>query len=408
MSAPAIKLKIRTVKNVACDVELTTDKTIADVKKAIETTYNHPVGSQRLIFSGKVLEDDKTIGSYNIESNKMVVLYLKDPAPAAAPATPAQTTSGGAQTPNAPARATGGTAGGAVAQTPASPTQMQTQSGTTASQPAAAQGPVNNTSMTTAEFAEAIQNIVDMGFDRNEAVRALNAAYGDSARAVEYIVSGNIPNINQLPPLGANQGAQAQNRGAAGNQGAAAGNQGGNQGGGAAAAAQGNPNSPFAQLRQLPQFQGIIALIQQNPALLEPLLQQLAERDPGIVELIRENREEFLQILQQPVDPNVLQALQAAAAEEGFGDEEFGEDDLDDEEQQLAALGVQTGGGAGAARRPAGIPPGAQVIQITPAEKEAIDRLVALGFDRQRALEAFLVCNKDEEMAANYLFEQGD
>jgi hypothetical protein len=28
MSAPAIKLKIRTVKNVACDVELTTDKTV--------------------------------------------------------------------------------------------------------------------------------------------------------------------------------------------------------------------------------------------------------------------------------------------------------------------------------------------------------------------------------------------
>jgi hypothetical protein len=50
---------------------------IGDVKKAIETTYNHPVASQRLIFSGKVLEDDKTVASYNIEANKMVVLYLK-------------------------------------------------------------------------------------------------------------------------------------------------------------------------------------------------------------------------------------------------------------------------------------------------------------------------------------------
>jgi UV excision repair protein RAD23 len=223
-----------------------------------------------------------------------------------------------------------------------------------------------------------------MGFGRNDAVRALNAAYGDSARAVEYIVSGNIPNINN-EARAANPAAPAAA--------ATTGTQ-----GGAAAAPQGNPNSPFAQLRQLPQFQGIIALIQQNPAFLEPLLQQLAERDPAIVELIRENRDEFLQILQQPVDPNILNMLQAQAEEDG---EDYGDDD------DIDMPGIEPTLGAGAGGRGA-VPPGATVIHITPQEKEAVDRLVALGFDRNRALEAFLVCNKDEEMAANYLFEQGE
>lgn len=48
-------------------------------------------------------------------------------------------------------------------------------------------------------------------------------------------------------------------------------------------------------------------------------------------------------------------------------------------------------------------PPG--TIRVTPEEKAAIDRLVALGFPKHRAVEAYLACDKNEEMAANYLFD---
>lgn len=50
---------------------------ILDVKKAIEASYKHPVDWQRLIFSGKVLEDAQTIADYNIQADKMVILYIK-------------------------------------------------------------------------------------------------------------------------------------------------------------------------------------------------------------------------------------------------------------------------------------------------------------------------------------------
>lgn len=50
---------------------------ILDVKKAVEAGYKHPVDWQRLIFSGKVLEDEKTVAEYNLQADKMVILYIK-------------------------------------------------------------------------------------------------------------------------------------------------------------------------------------------------------------------------------------------------------------------------------------------------------------------------------------------
>lgn len=50
---------------------------------------------------------------------------------------------------------------------------------------------------------------------------------------------------------------------------------------------------------------------------------------------------------------------------------------------------------------------GENVVRLTQEESEAVARLTELGFDRQMAAQAYLACDKNEEMAANFLFENG-
>jgi UV excision repair protein RAD23 len=128
--------------------------------------------------------------------------------------------------------------------------------------------------------------------------------------------------------------------------------------------------SPLAQaLQSIPNFDQVRQLMSSNPQMLQTIIQQLRNTNPQLFNLINQYPQEFIQILQQGIP----------AAGEGAG-----------------------GGDAGAAR-----PGGPGVIQVTPEEKEAIDRLAALGFPEQVAAEAYLVCGKNEELAANFLFESG-
>merc|ERR1719168_228684 len=72
----------------------------------------------------------------------------------------------------------------------------------------------------------------------------------------------------------------------------------------------------------------------------------------------------------------------------------------------LAAMGGQMGGAAGPQGGGGG--GGRGVIQVTQEEKAAIDRLKAMGFPEHAAVEAYMVCDKNEELAANYLFNAQD
>jgi len=65
--------------------------------------------------------------------------------------------------------------------------------------------------------------------------------------------------------------------------------------------------------------------------------------------------------------------------------------------------GAAPGAGGGAA------PGGGQLqIQLSPEDAAAVGRLEQLGFPRHAVVQAYMAAEKNEELAANLLFDMGD
>jgi UV excision repair protein RAD23 len=299
-------------------------------------------------------------------------------------------------------------------------------------------------SLLTGEAYEAsVRSICDMGFPEDQVRRAMRAAFNNPGRAVEYLFSGipDLPDHNlgqpQPPPAaGAGAGRTPPHAAASPQQHAAATAAalraaqpqqdpgvapgtpfdmfGGHTtpvrpgaGGAAPRRAPGNdpatpgmPTDPAdAQaghpasggvgsldfLRQLPQFNNMRRVIQANPGLLQELLQQVNEVNPALMGIITANQTEFVRLINEQPPPG----------EEG-GDETM--------EQLAAAMANAGGGGHGMAT------PGQ--IYVTEDENQQLFRLTELGqsmgVERMHVVEAWLACERDENMAANYLFDHID
>ncbi|KAL8700069.1 MAG: hypothetical protein Q9201_005648 [Fulgogasparrea decipioides] len=377
---------------------------VGEVKEKIAKEKGWEASQQKLIYSGKILQDANTVESYNIEEKGFIVCMVSKPkaAPAAAsssakaPTTPAPSTAQNPAPPAAPAQTSSTTTSNA----PATPSPAPPASTTT--EPAS----FNDPSALTlgAQREAAIQDMESMGFPRAEIDQAMRAAYFNPDRAVDYLLNGIPESIQQeqqasrgatggapqnapaasTQPVGTNTTAPAETGSDAGDQpinlfeaaqqaqaGRGAGGAGRGRGGGGAAAglgglggrggagrggAAGAANLDF--LRNNPQFQQLRQIVQTQPQMLEPILQQVGAGNPQLAQLIQEHPDQFLQLL----------------GEEAEGD--------------------------------APAPPGAHEVFVTEEEREAIDRLCRLGFQRDMVIQAYFACDKNEELAANFLFDQ--
>ena len=149
--------------------------------------------------------------------------------------------------------------------------------------------------------------------------------------------------------------------------------------------------TPLQRMQSDPQLMQLIAMARQSPALVQPLLTQLAASDPPMLQLIQQHQADFTSLLNG-------NAPLAPPPPDTQGGGPFTGADV------LAAMGM---GGAPAPNTvpPPAAPPGMVRIALTQAEAEAVARLESMGFPRDVALQAFMACDKDENAAANLLLD---
>ncbi|KAK6353544.1 hypothetical protein TWF696_005507 [Orbilia brochopaga] len=405
-----IKLTFKDLKNERFTIDASSTDTVSSVKEKIQAEKGWEPASIKLIYSGKILQDAQTVGSYNIEEKGFVVCMVSKPKPGAAkpsgsssaagPSTPVKSSTP-VQTPLAPAAnpPSASTSANVVPETPTPAPQAATSQPSTAS--------FNDPSSLAMGSAResAIQQMMEMGFPRPDVEAAMRAAFNNPDRAVEYLMTGIPENLQReatpaqssRPPAAAPAAAAAAAGGAAAANppaqpqapaaadsdepinlfDAAAAQRQGNRanptsrGAQVAAALGGGAGANLDFLRNNPQFQQLRQVVQEHPQMLEPILQQVGQGNPQLAHLISQNPGAFLQLLSEGVE---------------------GDGDL--AEMLGAAGGAGAGGGA------------TMSIPVTEEERDAIERLCQLGFERDLVIQAYFACDKNEEMAANFLFEQ--
>uniref|UniRef100_A0A8C2DBU8 UV excision repair protein RAD23 n=1 Tax=Cyprinus carpio TaxID=7962 RepID=A0A8C2DBU8_CYPCA len=341
-----MQITLKTLQQQTIQIDIDDEQTVKALKEKIEAEKGResfPVAGQKLIYAGKILQDDTPIKEYKIDEKNFVVvmvskvrdltilrIFFFSSVQTKVPGSPSPPSEQPKSVPcsdDPPATV--------------SPAQSPDRgSGLGADGEDASSALVKGQ-----EYDAMLTNIMSMGYEREKVVAALKASYNNPHRAVEYLLNG-IPTVpvQETSPAPAQLPTDTQ-------------------------PAEGE--NPLEFLRSQPQFQSMRQVIQQNPSLLPALLQQLGQENPQLLQQISQHQELFIQMLNAPV---------------GEGEVEGGEF------ADLSALGDEAAPES--------------YIQVTQQEKEAIERLKALGFSEALVVQAYFACEKNENLAANFLLNQ--
>lgn len=318
-----MKLIVKNLKGDPFDINVEPTDTVKQVKERIEEEQKIAVDTQKLVAIGKVMADDKTIDDYKLKEGDFIVIMVskpkkakeKKPEPAPAPVP--------AQAPSLPASGLGGIAS-APAPVPVPSSNPPVAAPSPAAQPTG--GDSSSGLLRGEELENTLKDMQEMGFGREECMRALRAAYYNPERAVDYLLNGIPSNIEaeQTHAARAQQPSSGHSHGAG------------------SAQPDASDRNPLEFLRNNPMFETLRQRLISEPQFFQTFMNQLAQTQPQLHQAISSNPQAFLQLL----------------------------------------LGGDMGGEMGEHD-----PPG--TIRVTQEEKDAIDRLASLGFPKHRAIEAY-------------------
>lgn len=317
---------LKTLQQQTFQIEIDPDETVKALKLKIEVEKgkDYATDNQKLIYAGKILLDDNKLCTYNIDEKKFIVIMVTKPK----------------SSENQQASSTSAPEAGESASTESGDGKNKAPEAISAPAPAEEAERVVEPPITSNEldFESTVQSIMDMGYNRQQVEQALRASFNNRERAVEYLITGIPEELLQEQET-----------------------------------EESSDDDPLGFLREQPQFQQMRAVIQQNPNLLNTVLQQIGQSNPALLQAISQHQQAFVRMLNEPVSTPATGAAP---------------DDSAVENPIPAAQQPQN------------------VIQVSPQDKEAIERLKALGFPEHMVIQAYFACEKNENLAANFLLSQ--
>lgn len=148
------------------------------------------------------------------------------------------------------------------------------------------------------DYQQMVKQIMEMGYERDQVEKALKASFNNPDRAVEYLVTGFPSELTENPTQESNEPNVERS--------------------GAPVETSGGEENPLEFLRSQPQFQQMRQVIQQNPQLLNAVMQQIGQNNPQLLQLITQNQEAFVRMLNEPTPgsgPTTAAAQQAPAGQ---------------------------------------------------------------------------------------------
>jgi UV excision repair protein RAD23 len=220
------------------------------------------------------------------------------------------------------------------------------------------------------DYSAEIQKLNEMGFSQEMSKNAINAAKGNVNLAIEFLYNG-IPSVNEGPQLSEFYDEDEE---------------------GELEPIELDPeilsNLDLTDPNTLKTIVSVIkVIIQEDPSQLADLLEGIEESNPELIDYIKQNETEFKSLLEQPVTEEDIRVFESLGGIQPASNNEEGEEEFSDTENNPIGQ------------------PNNNTVQLSQNDKDAVDRLKDLGFSEAEALQAYFACEKNETLAANFLFE---
>lgn len=372
-----VSIVFKDFKKEKIPLELDLSSTVLDAKTQLAQKKDCEESQIKLIYSGKVLQDAKSLQVSGLKEGDQVIFMISKKKSTTTTVTEPQSKEASVPVTQSPAPQT------STSEAPAAQTQEQAGS---SADPGFVIGAQRN---------EAVERIMEMGYEREQVDRALRAAFNNPDRAVEYLLMGIPENLQQQQQQQQQQsqeqesgdveqeeaGPHAESTGEAAGEDLFAqaaqrgGASGGETEGEAAGASGGAPGSIGLTMEDLLALRQVVS---GNPEALAPLLENLSNRYPQLREQIMANPEVFVSMLLEAVGENLEDAMtgidEPGALESGVAATEQPGEDVN--------------------------------VEVSENDEQAIARLCELGFERALVMQVYFACGKNEEIAANMLFNE--